>query len=169
MKKYLLFPAFIFLVTFSFGQKGIGFDLGFSTSKAPMVDVKYFVDKNAGSIGFSYQVFNDALGKKEPDVIAGTNAIGDGDYFYSVDIGYTRVLSEKFCISGEVSIGQRIYYQNLSDITFAQGGYHRTIEKKSVIGGGASLTYDVNEHVGVFAGYNSLREGSLGIQFRFLH
>lgn len=169
MKKYLLFPALIFFVTFSFGQKGFGFDVGFSTSKAPMMDVKYFVNKNAGSIGFSYQVFNDALGKKEPGVIPGTNAIGDGDYFYSVDIGYTRVLNEKFCISGEISIGQKIFYQNLSDITFAQGGYHRTVSKKSEVGGGASLTYDINDNVGIFAGYNSIRQGSLGIQFRFLH
>ena len=64
MKKYLVLATVIFLVIFSNAQKGFGFDLGIATSKAPMFDVKYFLNENAFSIGLSYQVFNDALGKK---------------------------------------------------------------------------------------------------------
>ena len=65
MKKVLLLLIIIFSATFlTHAQRGFGFNVGMSTSKAPMIAVKYFVDKNAGSIGFSYQVFNDALGSK---------------------------------------------------------------------------------------------------------
>src|SRR5689334_21728342 len=109
MKKLLLLLIIIFSAIFSFGQapqKGFGFDLGYSTSRTAMADVKYFIDKNAFSLGYSYE-FNDALGKKQKGIIPGTTAIGDGDYFSSVDIGYTRVINEKFSVSGEVSIGQR--------------------------------------------------------------
>ena len=104
MKKYLVLLPSTFLSSFAYAQNGFGFDVGMATSKAPMIAVKYYLDKNAPSIGFSYQVFNDALGKEEDLEAWRVLAIGDGDYFYSFDIGYTRVLSEKFSIGGEVSI-----------------------------------------------------------------
>ena len=168
MKKYLALATVIFLVIFSNAQKGFGFDLGIATSKAPMFDVKYFLNENAFSIGLSYQVFNDALGKKR-DLIPGTNAIGDGDYFLTVDIGYTRILSEKFSVSGEVSIGSRKYYQNISDNDFPKGGYHRITNTKSIVGVGGIITYNANNTVGFFAGYNSIREAAAGVQIKFVH
>src|SRR5213076_2123158 len=111
MKRYLALTVLIFMTMVCYGQRGFGFDLGFSSSKAPMLDVKYFLDKNAASIGVTYQFFNDALGSKEDAIIPGTTAIGDGDYFYSIDIGYTRILSEHFSGSAEVSFATRRYYQ----------------------------------------------------------
>jgi hypothetical protein len=171
MKKNLLLLTVIFLVTFSYGQdqqKGFGFDLGYSTSRAAMADVKYFIDKNAFSLGFTYE-FNDALGKKSKDIIPGTTAIGDGDYFFSVDVGYTRVLNEKFSVSGEVSIAEKKYYQNLSDNNFSEGAYHRIYKTTSTAGIGGILTYNLTDLFGIFAGYNSLRELDFGMQFKFLH
>jgi hypothetical protein len=168
MKKYLILIPSIFFVLLASAQRGFGFDLGMSTSKAPMIAIKYYLDKNAASIGFSYQVFNDALGK-EQDLKPGTTAIGDGDYFYSFDIGYTRVLSEKFSIAGEVSIGTRKHYQNLRDDNAPSGGYHRILKTESVIGGGGFVFYNINETFGIFAGYNSLREGTFGVEIRFFH
>ncbi|MFI5186550.1 MAG: hypothetical protein ACHQF0_07500 [Chitinophagales bacterium] len=168
MKKYLLLLTVIFFVTCSYGQKGFGFDVGIASSKAPMLDVKYFFNKNAASIGVSYQIFNDALGKKN-DLIPGTYAIGDGNYFFSVDIGYTRIVSKNFSVSGEVSIGQKSYYQNLSDNDFSAGGYHRITSKTSKVGVGGIVTYNINAMVGVFAGYNSLRQAAVGVELRFVH
>ena len=169
MKKYLVLTTVIFLVIFSDAQKGFGFDLGIATSKAPMFDVKYFLNENAFSLGLSYQIFNDALGKKESGVIPGTNAIGDGDYFFTVDIGYTRILSEKFSVSGEISVGSRKFYQNLSDNNFSEGGYHRIYKTKSIVGAGGIITYNANNTVGFFAGYNSIREAAAGVQIKFVH
>jgi hypothetical protein len=167
MKKYLVFVPSFFFVLLTSGQKGFGFDVGIGTSKAPMIAAKYFFDQNAVSLGATYQIFNDALGKKH-DYIPGTTAIGDGDYFYSIDIGYTRVLNESFSVSGDVSIGQKKYYQNLSDDSFSQGGYHRIYKTKSQVGGGAYFFYNFNLNFGLFAGYNSLRGGTFGVEFRFL-
>lgn len=166
MKKYLILFVPIFLVSIVHGQNGFGLDVGMGTSKAPMIAFKYYIDKNAPSIGFSYQVFNDALGQKH-DLVPGDSVIGDGDYFYSVDIGYMRVLSENFSIGGEVSIGSRKKYQNIRDDMAASGGYHRINSQKSVFGGGAFILYNVNETFGLFAGYNSLRGGTFGLEIRF--
>jgi len=167
MKKYSIVALSLFFITLAHGQKGFAIDLGIGTSKAPMIAVKYYLDKNAASIGASYQVFNNALGKNQ-DLVVGDTAIGDGDYFYSFDIGYTRVISEKFSIGAEVSFGTKKYYQNLRDDSAPSGAYHRIIDTKSVIGGGGLLFYNVNEAFSIFGGYNSLREGTFGLEFRFL-
>lgn len=167
MKKYSIVLLSLFFITLAHGQRGFGFDLGLGTSKAPMIAVKYYLDKNAASIGGSFQVFNDALGKKQ-DLVQGSTAIGDGYYYYSFDIGYTRVLSENFSIAGEVSIGTKKHYQNLRDDSAPSGGYHRILSTESVFGGGGFIFYNINETFGIFAGYNSLREATFGLEFRFL-
>ncbi|HEY1870182.1 MAG TPA: hypothetical protein VGG71_03945 [Chitinophagaceae bacterium] len=168
MKRYLILTAAVFFVIFSFGQQGFGFGVGFSTSKAPMVNVKYFFDRNAVSLGGSYQAFNDALGKKLDEPKPGASVIGDGDYFYSVDIGYTRILNEKFSLSGEVSIAKKIFYQNFTDYSFSQGGYHHTYKTISETGIGVFGTYYFNDVLGVFAGYNTKRQAFIGLDVRFL-
>ena len=165
MKKYSVLVPLILIGSLASAQNGFGFDLGMSTSKTPMLTAKYYIDKNAPSIGFSYQIFNDALGKKQ-NLNPGDTAIGDGDYYYSFDIGYTRVLSEKISIGAELSVGRRKYYQNLRDDNAPQGGYHRILSSKSVVGGGGFLYYNINEMFGLFAGYNSLREGTFGLEIR---
>jgi len=169
MKKHLALLSMAWVTLASYGQRGFGFDVGFTTSKAPMVALKYFLDKNAASIGVSYQIFNDALGSKEDVYTPGTvTAIGDGDYFYSIDVGYTRVLSDNFALSAEVSFVKREYYQNLSDYSFSEGGYHIIYKTKNEVGFGGFLTYYFSDVVGLFAGYNSTRKAAIGVQFRFL-
>src|SRR6476659_4894977 len=168
MKKYLILFIVVFVGSLLHAQNGLGFDLGLGTSKAPMLAVKYYINKNAPSIGFSYQIFNDALGKKQ-NLVPGDSAIGDGNYFYSFDIGYTRVISEKFSIGGEVSIGTRKYFQNIRDDMAAAGAYHRITSTKSIIGGGGFILYNINETFGIFGGYNSLREGTFGLEVRLFH
>jgi len=165
MKKYLILFIVVFVVSLVHAQNGFGFDLGLGTSKTPMLAVKYYINKNAPSVGFSYQIFNDALGKKQ-ELVPGDSAIGDGKYYYSFDIGYTRVISEKFSIGGEVSFGKRKHYQNLREDLAASGAYHRILDTESVVGGGGFILYNINETFGVFAGYNSLREATFGLEVR---
>jgi hypothetical protein len=168
MKKYLIVSFILSLAIGVSGQSGFGFDVGVGSSKAPMIAVKYYFEKNAISLGGSYTVFNNALGK-EKELIPGDPAIGDGWVFYTIDIGYTRVLNEKFSIEGEISFGKKKHYQNISNNDFSSGGYHRFIDEKSIAGGGGLLFYNINQTVGLFAGYNSIREGTFGVEIRFFH
>ena len=158
----------MFFVLLASAQRGFGFDVGISTSKATMIAVKYFFDKNAVSAGASYQVFNDALGSRHDQYIQGSTGIDDGDYFYSIDIGYTRVLNDRFSIAGEVSFGKRMYFWNFSKDDLTAGGYHWIHDTKSEFGGGAMLFYNFNETFGLFAGYNSIRKGTFGVEIRLL-
>jgi hypothetical protein len=167
MKKNLLLSIIIFSITFSIhAQNGFGVGVGMSTSKAPMVEVKYFVNKNAGSIGFSYQFFNNALGPRHD--VSGTQGTDEGDYFYSIDVGYTRILNDQFSVSGEISFAKKMFYYNWSDNNYSSGGYHQIYKTKSVVGAGVFLIYNLTENFGIFAGYNSIREGTLGVQLRFI-
>jgi hypothetical protein len=131
-----------------------------------MISFKYFLDKNAFSLGGSYQT-NNALGKKV-DEHPQNFIIGNGDFFYTLDAGYTRILSEKFSVEGELSFGKRKYYTNYNDDNAAQGAYHKIDKVKSIFGGGAMLFYNISETFVLFAGYNSIREGSFGLEVRFV-
>jgi len=56
----------------------------------------------------------------------------------------------------------------LRDDNTSSGGYHRIYDTKSVVGGGGLLFYTISDAFSVFAGYNSLREGTFGVEFRFV-
>jgi len=168
MKKYSILLVCIFFVIAAGAQNGFGFGVGMSTSKAPMVNVKYFFNKNAVSVGASYQVFNDALGTRHDEFIPGSTGIDDGDYFYSFDVGYTRVISDNFSIAGELSFATRKYFWNFSNESYSASGYHWIHKTKSEFGGGAMVFYNLSEVFGFFAGYNTIREGTFGVEFRFL-
>jgi hypothetical protein len=166
MKKYLVLVPCILFVLLATGQNGFGFDVGISTSKAPMIAVKYFFDKNAVSVGATYQIFNDALGPRHDELLPNSTGIDDGDYFYSVDVGYTRILSDKFSIAGELSFGKKMYFWNFSKDDISAGGYHWIHDTKSEFGGGALLFYNFNQTFSLFAGYNSMRDGTFGLEVR---
>jgi hypothetical protein len=171
MKKYLTLFLPIFLVSLVHAQSGFGFDVGIGTSKAPLIAAKYYFEKNAVSIGGSYTLFNNALGENKDKINQGDKVVGDGQTFYTIDIGYTRVLSEKISIEGELSIGRKSYYQNISDDNSSSGGYHvfGYKDSESIVGGGGLLFYNINQTFGIFAGYNSLREGTFGLEIRLFH
>ena len=164
MKKLLLLLPFIFSVIFSFGQNGLGVDVGFATSKAAMVAGKYFVGPNGFSLGGSYQS-NHELGKRLTQ--KNDSIIGNGNYFYTLDLGYTRVLNDQFSVEGELSIGPKKYYNNYRDKALSAGAYHVISKTKTTVGAGAFVIYHFNEIFGIYAGYNSIREGSFGLQIRF--
>lgn len=170
MKKYCVFVPAVFCVLLASAQNGFAIDVGIGTSKAPMIAAKYYFEKNAVSVGASYTLFNNALGEKKDKITQGDKVVGDGQTFYTIDIGYTRVISEKFYIEGELSIGQKKYYQNISDDNSSSGAYHVFGYKdpKSIIGGGGLLFFNISEVFGLFAGYNSIREGTFGVEFRFI-
>ena len=159
----------IFLVTFTYGQdgqKGFGFDVGFATSKSLMAAIKYFDGLNAFSLGFSYQS-NHELGKRATKRLVDT-IIGNGHYFYTVDIGYTRILNDQFSVEGEISIGPKKFYTNFTNNSFAAGGYHVIDKTNTQLGVGGILIYQFNDIFGLYAGYNTIRQANLGLQINLV-
>ena len=166
MNKYLLLLTFVLPALLSFGQSGLGFDLGFGTSKSGMLAGKYYYDEhNAFSVGFSYQS-NHELGKRNSKQ-AGDTIIGNGHYFYSVDLGYTRIFDDQFSLEGEISTGPKKYYTNFRDNNLSAGGFHVIDKSKFQVGLGALFIYHFNEIFGLYGGYNTIRQATFGLQVRF--
>lgn len=166
MKKYLLLLPALFLMSLLKAQTGLGFNVGYATSKAPMVSIEYFMDENSLFLGLSYQL-NDALGKKVTNTTTDV-VIGNGDFFFIGSAGYARTISDKVALRGELSFGQRSYYTNYTNNNYSSGGYHRILQTKAVFGGGAYIVYSINGVVGAFVGYNSISELGFGVQFKFI-
>ena len=170
MKKIITFLTFVFFLNFTYGQTGFGFDLGLATSKSALFDIKYFKNKNAFSLGLTYQ-FNDAKGEKVTKQLSNYGRTVDrtGSYIYTVDFGYTRTLTDKISLTGELSVGGRNHYTNYIDSRFTDGGYYMIDKSESLFGIGGLVTYYLNQNFGVFAGYNSIRSIAIGLQIKLLN
>lgn len=169
MLKIALSALLLVLAIQSTGQTGFGVDVGYATANAVMMNVKYIKNANAFSIGATYE-FNTAKGKKVKAQLPGygQEITGDGDYFYSVDLGYSRGFGGRWHVGGEISLGEKTYYNEFKDNRFSGGGYQLATREKFVLGFGVTGAYDIDDMFGVFAGLHTLRHFSVGLQLRFL-
>ena len=148
-------------------QSGFGVDVGYASSHAVNMNLKYYRGQHIVSAGGTFQ-FSDARGKKVKDQRTGfgRTVIGHGDYFYTADVGYSYRLRQRFSVGGELSFGERNYYTEYSDNRFSGGGYHMIDRSRFVFGAGVLAAYDIDDMFAVFAGYNTIRSVSAGLQIR---
>jgi hypothetical protein len=150
-------------------QSGFGIDVGYATSNAVNMNLKYYRDQHVFAAGGTFQ-FNDARGKKVKDQRSGfgRTVSGTGDFFYTADIGYSYRMKNRFSIGGELSFGTRNYYTEYSDNRFTGGGYHMVHRSRFLFGAGVLTAYEIDDMFGIFAGYNTVRAVSAGLQIRFI-
>lgn len=151
---------------FSQGQVTImGVTIGYATSKALMGDILLGGDFNRFHLGFSLQQ-GDQVGTQvnERKSNHGLTTSGSGDYFTSVELGYSRVIKEKFTIHPEISIGSRKYYTNYVDSRFNGDGYHMIDKRESLFGAGLNAGYIFHDNFEVFGGVNTIRGGTFGLR-----
>lgn len=143
----------------------IGVSVAGATSKSMMIDLFGFNSQNRYHLGFSFQ-FGGQKGKSVDDkaVNYGDTEDGKGDYFFTVDLGYSLVIKDKFTVQPEVSIGQRKHYTNFVDRRFSSDRYHLITKKESIVGAGVNLGYIFHENFEGFGGFNSIRGATLGIR-----
>ena len=151
------------------GQSGFGVDVGYASSHAVNMNLKYYRGHHVFSAGGTFQ-FSDARGKKvkEQRTGFGRTVTGHGDHFYTADLGYSYRLRQRFSVGGEFSFGERSYYTEYSDNRFSGGGYHMIDRSRFVFGAGVMAAYDIDDMFGVYAGYNTVRSVSVGLQIRFV-
>ncbi len=167
--KFTVLTLFCFCsFQFSMAQKGFGLGFGFSTKGSINGDIKYYLKKNAFSIGGTYEI-NGALGKGVTERLSnyGTTEVGSGEYFYTVDFGYTRLI-KRIEFTGEASVGSVIEYTNYEDNRFTEGGYHLVNSTRSIVGVGIFVTYFANKQIGFSGGFNTIRGASLGLHLKFV-
>lgn len=149
-------------------QQSFGFGIGMAATNSMLLDIKYYINKNAFSIGYTYE-FNDSNGKLIENQLPnhGRSISGTGEFFSSVDVGYSRSLFEKLYLSAELSIGSNKSYTNYIDRRFTSGGYHMINNSEETLGYGGKVTYFITPIIGIYSGYNTIRQASIGVDFRF--
>ncbi|HEY4785548.1 MAG TPA: hypothetical protein VIH57_05845 [Bacteroidales bacterium] len=166
----IILVLFIFLCFFNtniFCQQGIGCSLFFTTDKVFGGNVFYTVQKNSFYCGFSYQ----SNGQKRTVVrerkkTYGITPIGDGDYYWLIDLGYSRTFS-KVIIQPEVSIGSKNYFTNYKDNRFKDDGYSLINYSIGIAGVGINIGYKVSDFIEPYIGFHSIKKLTLGIRIHF--
>ncbi|HYX05909.1 MAG TPA: hypothetical protein VE912_04170 [Bacteroidales bacterium] len=153
--------------TSAFSQN-LGLGVGFSSEKAALLEFSFKNKLQIYSLGFSYQ-FTDTRGKlvSEQKSNYGRTKDGTGTFFWTIDAGAGYYLTQKFSLKAEISVGATNDYTNYIDHRFNGDGYHIIDKSKIIAGIGGLAGYDLSQSVTAFAGYNSIRNITFGIQFNF--
>lgn len=168
MKVFLTLIFLFLLVTFQINGQTFGIGIAYATSNSLNGEFQYISNLNTFKLGFSYQMA-DTRGEPVDEQLPnyGRTTDGSGEYFTLVDLGYGRILQDKFTIDAELSIGTNNYYTNYLDGRFNDGGYHLITEKETALGIGFNAGYIFSENWNTIVGYNSLRKLQFGIRILF--
>lgn len=169
-KNWFLLLSILTLLIFANSAKAQnwGLGIGYGTSSSIHADFSYLSNQNVFHIGGTYQ-FSNTKGKllSEQGPNHGRTVDGRGQYFWTIDFGYGRYLTEKLSVHGELSVGAVNDFTNYVDNRFSGGGYHM-IDSTEITGGiGANVGYGFSDSVSGFVGYNTLREITFGIRLIF--
>lgn len=157
----------IFSITSGEAQN-FGFSLSYSTQKALAIDFFYGKENNRFHFGYGYQ-FNGQKNKvvREREANYGLAKIEDGDFFWLIDLGYSRIFSDKLTIHPEVSIGRKNEFTSYEDNRFNDNGYSLINNSKTKAGIGLNIGYFVSDNIEPFIGYHTLKKMNFGLRFSF--
>lgn len=146
----------------------IGTSVSFSTDKALGLNVFYFKSKNSFYFGFSQQ-FNGQKNTvvRERKQTYGTTPIGDGDFYWLLDFGYSRTFMETISIQPEISVGDKNFFTSYKDNRFKDNGYSLINNSETIAGFGLNLGYKINDFVEPYCGYHTIKKATFGIRIHF--
>lgn len=158
----------VFALIYSFGNQAnaqYGVSMSFTTNKALGFNCFFKEAQNAFYFGFTQQ-FNGQKNKvvNERKINYGLTNLGDGDFYWLVDFGYSRTFFSVLTIQPELSIGQQNIFINYSDKRFSDDGYSLVTDKKGINGAGLNIGYRSSSWIEFFGGYHSIKKMNLGIR-----
>lgn len=167
MKSILISTALILSVSVANAQK-FGVSFSFATAKVLAMDMFYTKNANRFHFGYGYQ-FN---GQKKTVVKErkdnyGLTKIEDGDFFWLIDLGYSRIIAKKLTIHPELSFGSKRFFTSYKDDRFSDNGYSLINRSEAKAGIGLNAGYFIIEKVEPFIGYHTLKKLNFGIRFSF--
>lgn len=159
----------VFLILFGLTAYGqVGFSVAYGTSNTFGFD-GYIIDgsDNRFHFGFASQS-NGQKAKVVKERLAnyGTTRIEDGEFFWLLDFGYSKIIKEKFTIHSELSIGQRNDFTTYEDNRFTDGGYSLVNYSKTAGGIGVYAGYLFNYNFETFVGYHTTKKLTFGVRFQ---
>jgi len=142
-----------------------GFSFAFSTENVLGMDFSWRKDFNRFHFGFGYQ-FNGQKNEvvKERKANYGLTKIEDGDFFWLIDFGYSRIIKEKLAINPEVSFGSKKYFTSYEDNRFKDNGYSLINRSLAKAGLGVNIGYLASEYFEFFIGYHTMKKMNFGLR-----
>lgn len=165
LKLYFFLISFFISINIGY-TKQIGFGVGYCSENAILLNLNYKNDLQIYSFGYNIQS-SDTRGKlvSEQKSNYGKTIDGNGSYFWTIDVGIGYYLTKIISIQAELSIGSLEDYTNYMDRRFKDNGYHMIDNSETIIGIGALIGYDFSKNIRAYAGYNSLKRISFGLQY----
>ncbi|MBT1689448.1 hypothetical protein [Dawidia soli] len=162
----LLFTLLFWAISNEASGQRIGVGISYATSNAVGFELLYLKDyRHLFKLGGAFQM-SDMRGKEVENQLAnyGQTTDGSGESFFSIDLGYGRVIKQKWIVDGELSIGSNSHYTNFIDRRFSDDGYHIITARESVVGVGVNGSYMINENFVIFTGFNTLKKLQVGLR-----
>ncbi|WP_370479037.1 hypothetical protein [Tamlana flava] len=168
MKNIIFFAIASFTITYCQGQvrdRESGLSLFASTNDSAGID---FFGREGNSrihFGYSYQ-FNGQKNeiKKKQGQTDGLTEDGKGDYFWVIDLGYSRIFIDKLTVHSELSIGGKKEFTNFLDDRYSDDGYSLITSSKAVMGVGLNMGYLMNNGLEPFIGIHTLKKINIGVR-----
>lgn len=166
MKLTLIF--FLTILSLSICKAQLGVSFSYSTGKALALDLFYGKHNNRFHLGYGHQ-FNGQKKKvvRERESNYGLTKIEDGDFFWLIDLGYSRIIADKLTIHPEVSIGGKNYFTSYKDDRFSDNGYSLINNSETQIGIGVNFGYFISKNIEPFIGYHTIKKMNFGLRFSF--
>lgn len=139
--------------------------LGYASSNSVVGEFVFSMGKNLYKVGASMQFpFGRGLAYKSDWASNGTFD-GTGKYFVLFDVGYGRVVSRKWSLEAEVSMGVDVHYTNfIYNHSTTNQSFHIVTDRESLYGFGLNAGYGISKYLSVFAGYNTIKSFQVGIR-----
>ncbi len=165
--KYLFFLTLMALAVSCHAQV-YGVSISYSSGKAFGGDLFYGKNDSRFHLGLSHQFNgqkNEVVEERESNY--GLTKIEDGDFFWSIDLGYSRIIADKWTLHTELSIGRKKSFTSYEDSRFSDGGYSLITDSETKVGGGLNVGYLVGRNIETFIGYHSMKKINFGIRVVF--
>ncbi len=168
MKKIIIFVILSSVITYCQSQVregGGGFSFSYSTNNAWGVDMFAGPGNNRFHLGYGHQ-FNGQEIKviKKQKQTAGLTEIGNGEYFWVIDIGYSRIFINKITVHSECSIGGKNEFTSFKADSSYFEDYSLVTDSKSVLGIGLKVGYLLNNGLEPFLGVHTLKKVDFGVR-----
>jgi hypothetical protein len=163
--RFLYVPLFMFLFLEAKAQ-GFGLSVSYSTPNAFGIGMLFSKEQNRFHIGYTHQ-FN---GQKSTVVTErkenyGLTKIESGDYFWLLDLGYSRIIKEKLSVYPEISFGSKRHFTSYRDDRFSDGGYSLIEYGDIKAGVGLNIGWFIHPNIETYLGYNTIKKASFGLIF----
>jgi hypothetical protein len=167
MKSLIITIILAFTVSIAAAQN-FGFSFSISSKKVLGLDLFYAKNSNRFHFGYGYQ-FNGQKNTvvKERKGNYGLTKIENGDFFWLIDLGYSRIIFKKLTIHPELSFGTKHFFTSYKDDRFKDNGYSLINRSEEKTGIGLNLGYFISEKTEPFIGYHTLKKLNFGIRFSF--